>query len=146
MPEETSKPLIVADAKNGIKVNSGVVAKQFRDEIKSKVAAMQDQGLGTCQPTHVVLLHSSKSVWLIYCCYYFFRTTAFGRFACQQRPCGKTICGVDWSRLQKRWSPIRVTNGGRSNWCRECFDWCQWRSQSSWYHRVLSHFWTRRIL
>jgi hypothetical protein len=42
-----TKPLIVADAEIGIKVNSGVVAKQFRDEIKSKVAAMKDEGLGT---------------------------------------------------------------------------------------------------
>jgi hypothetical protein len=40
------KPLIVADASKGIKVNSGVIAKKFRDEIKAKVASMTAQGLG----------------------------------------------------------------------------------------------------
>lgn len=39
-------PLIVADSTKGIKVNSGVVAKQFRDEIKAKVAKMTASGQG----------------------------------------------------------------------------------------------------
>ena len=42
------KPLIVADPTKGIKVNSGVVAKQFRDELKAKVAALKERGLGMC--------------------------------------------------------------------------------------------------
>lgn len=37
-------PLIVADPTKGIKVNSSVVAKQFRDEIKNKVAKMTANG------------------------------------------------------------------------------------------------------
>jgi hypothetical protein len=47
MASEESKPLIVADATKGIKVNAAVVAKAFRDEVKSKVVAMKKAGLGT---------------------------------------------------------------------------------------------------
>ncbi|KAL3938217.1 MAG: hypothetical protein SGBAC_006824 [Bacillariaceae sp.] len=36
--------LIVGDSTKGVKVNSGVVAKQFRDEIKAKVAKMTANG------------------------------------------------------------------------------------------------------
>ena len=39
-------PLIVADPKKGVKVDSGVVAKQFRDEIKEKVAKLIANGEG----------------------------------------------------------------------------------------------------
>jgi hypothetical protein len=42
----TTTPLIVADATKGIKVNAAVVAKPFRDEIKAKVEAMKQQGVG----------------------------------------------------------------------------------------------------
>jgi hypothetical protein len=42
--EET--PLVVADPTKGIKVNAGVIAKPFRDEIKEKVETMKKQGLG----------------------------------------------------------------------------------------------------
>ena len=42
-----SKPLIVADSTKGIKVNAGVIAKPFRDEIKAKVEAMKKAGKGT---------------------------------------------------------------------------------------------------
>jgi hypothetical protein len=44
---EEAKPVIMADATKGIKVNAGVVAKPFRDEIKAKVAAMKSDGIGT---------------------------------------------------------------------------------------------------
>jgi hypothetical protein len=44
---EESTPLIVADASKGIKVNAGVIAKPFRDEIKVKVQSMVKQGIGT---------------------------------------------------------------------------------------------------
>jgi hypothetical protein len=44
---EGTKPVIVADATKGIKVNAAVVAKPFRDEIKAKTAAMKAAGLGT---------------------------------------------------------------------------------------------------
>jgi hypothetical protein len=44
---EESTPLIVVDATKGIKVNAGVVATPFRDEIKAKVQSMVKQGIGT---------------------------------------------------------------------------------------------------
>jgi hypothetical protein len=44
---EESTPLIVADATKGIKVNAGVIAKPYRDEIKAKVQSMVKQGIGT---------------------------------------------------------------------------------------------------
>lgn len=43
----SSKPLIVADPTKGFKVNAGVVAKPFRDEIKAKVEKMKNLGVGT---------------------------------------------------------------------------------------------------
>ena len=44
--KEEKTPLIVADSTKGIKVNAGVIAKPFRDEIKEKVERMKQQGLG----------------------------------------------------------------------------------------------------
>ena len=42
-----NKPtLIVSDPTKGVKVNAGVVAKPFRDEIKAKVEAMKQAGFG----------------------------------------------------------------------------------------------------
>ncbi len=46
MSGQISKPLIEADPDKGIKVNAGVVAKAFRDEIKQKVERMKQDGLG----------------------------------------------------------------------------------------------------
>lgn len=46
MIEQNSKPLIEADQAKGIKVNAGVIAKSFRDEIKEKVGAMKQEGIG----------------------------------------------------------------------------------------------------
>ena len=46
MSEQISKPLIEADPDKGVKVNAGVVAKAFRDEIKQKVERMKQDGLG----------------------------------------------------------------------------------------------------
>lgn len=43
---DTNKPLIVADPTKGVKVNSSVVAKPFRDELKAKVEEMKQMGLG----------------------------------------------------------------------------------------------------
>jgi hypothetical protein len=42
----TSTPLIVADPTKGTKVDAGIVAKSFRDEIKAKVAELKTQGIG----------------------------------------------------------------------------------------------------
>ena len=54
MAETQSKPVIVADPTKGVKVNAGVVAKPFRDELKAKVSEMKAMGLGTCLlVTHV---------------------------------------------------------------------------------------------
>eukprot|EP00980_Cylindrotheca_fusiformis_P015361 scaffold4306_cov154-Cylindrotheca_fusiformis.AAC.7 len=54
---KNNKPLIVADAKKGVKVNSGVVAKQFREEIKAKVDSMKKQGI---EPPLLVGLLANK--------------------------------------------------------------------------------------
>jgi hypothetical protein len=43
---DVPKPLIVADPQKGIKMDVGVVAQPFRDEIRAKVAAMKNLGLG----------------------------------------------------------------------------------------------------
>jgi|Transcript_5272 methylenetetrahydrofolate dehydrogenase (NAD+) len=45
MSEQISKPLIEADPDKGVKVNAGVVAKAFRDEIRQKVERMKQDGL-----------------------------------------------------------------------------------------------------
>jgi hypothetical protein len=52
---ESSKPLIVADPTKGVKVNAGVVAKPFRDELKAKVEEMKKMGLGTSTDVELVL-------------------------------------------------------------------------------------------
>lgn len=49
MSEKKSKQLIDADPVKGVKVNAGVVAKAFRDEIKEKVEAMKQEGIGKLQ-------------------------------------------------------------------------------------------------
>ena len=46
MTEENKKRLIEADPAKGVKVNAGVIAKPFRDEIKGKIEAMKREGLG----------------------------------------------------------------------------------------------------
>ena len=43
---QNSQPLVVSDPTKGVKVNAGVVAKSFRDEIKVKVEAMKKEGIG----------------------------------------------------------------------------------------------------
>ena len=42
-----SAALIVADPTKGIKIDAGIVAKSFRDEIKQKVAKLNAEGIGT---------------------------------------------------------------------------------------------------
>ena len=42
-----TKEVIVADPSKGVKVDVSVVAKPFRDEIKQKVKALKDHGIGT---------------------------------------------------------------------------------------------------
>ena len=46
MSEDNSKPVIEADSSQGVKVNAGIIAKPFRDEIKKKVEAMKQEGIG----------------------------------------------------------------------------------------------------
>ena len=53
--DASSKPLIVADATKGIKVNAGIIAKPFREEIKAKTEAMKKAGKGTSSSTNLVL-------------------------------------------------------------------------------------------
>lgn len=57
MSEESSKPLIEADPTKGIKVNAGVVAKSYRDEIKAKVEALKQEGV---EPPLLVGLLANK--------------------------------------------------------------------------------------
>jgi len=46
MTANTDK-LVVADTSKGIKVNSGVIAQPFRDEIKERVQQLNQHGIGT---------------------------------------------------------------------------------------------------
>ena len=41
-----AKPVIEAKVNEGIRVDASVVAKPFRQEIKTKVAALKKQGIG----------------------------------------------------------------------------------------------------
>lgn len=52
---DVPKPLIVADPKKGVKMDVGVVAQPFRDEIRAKIAAMKKAGLGEFTIRHFVL-------------------------------------------------------------------------------------------
>ena len=50
--------LIVADPSKGIKVDSGIVAKSFRDEIKQKVEDLKKEGIGKhAMECHVTSCH-----------------------------------------------------------------------------------------
>jgi hypothetical protein len=40
------KPVIVADPTKGVKLDAGLVAQPFRNEIKAKVEAMKQAGMG----------------------------------------------------------------------------------------------------
>lgn len=57
MSQNDTKPLVVADPTKGVKVNAGVVAKSFRDEIKAKVATMKQDGI---EPPLLVGLLANK--------------------------------------------------------------------------------------
>ncbi len=41
-----STPLITVDPTKGIKVDAGIIATSFRDEIKKQVADLKKQGIG----------------------------------------------------------------------------------------------------
>jgi hypothetical protein len=48
------KAIIVSDPTKGVKVNASVVAQSFREEIRSKVQKLKEQGIGEllpCLPT-----------------------------------------------------------------------------------------------
>jgi hypothetical protein len=49
--------LIVADPNKGIKVDSGIVAKSFRDEIKQKVDDLKKEGIGKTNTKTVIELN-----------------------------------------------------------------------------------------
>jgi hypothetical protein len=135
MTDTASKPLIVADATKGIKVNATVVAKHFRDEIKAKVAAMKEQGLGTSLFESLMLnklafyrsLHSWRRrneyvsdiiiiiIILILIIFFLFRASSIGRFVGQQGSGGQTIRRMDRPGLQKRRLAVRIEDHGRSH-------------------------------
>jgi hypothetical protein len=43
---DITKPVVVADPTKGVKLNASLVAQPFRDEIKAKVEAMKQAGVG----------------------------------------------------------------------------------------------------
>jgi len=57
MSEQNSKPLIEADPAKGVKINAGIIAKSFRDEVKEKVGAMKLEGI---EPPLLVGLLANK--------------------------------------------------------------------------------------
>jgi len=57
MSQNDTKPLVVADPTKGVKVNAGVIAKSFRDEIKATVATMKKDGI---EPPLLVGLLANK--------------------------------------------------------------------------------------
>lgn len=130
MSEQISKPLIEADPDKGVKVNAGVVAKAFRDEIKHKVERMKQEGLGklerrgeyrrltrittTFKISETRLATMAKSPVLTHTlsslpsC----RTASPCWSVGQQRPCCSKIRRVDWQGLSCRWITIRIENSG----------------------------------
>ena len=62
MSKQSSKPLIEADPTKGVKVNAGVVAKSFRDEIKAKVGAMKHKGIGKFKLRWLLIFDAVKVI------------------------------------------------------------------------------------
>ena len=54
------KPLVLADPAKGTKMDASIVAKSFRNEIKAKVVAMKQAGIGTLENICFVSLSSSQ--------------------------------------------------------------------------------------
>jgi hypothetical protein len=44
---DITKPVVVADPTKGVKLDASLVAQPFRNEIKAKVQAMKQAGVGT---------------------------------------------------------------------------------------------------
>jgi len=57
MSEQNSKPLIEADPAKGVKINAGIIATSFRDEIKKKIGTMKKEGI---EPPLLVGLLANK--------------------------------------------------------------------------------------
>ena len=47
VPSSERKPLVLADPAKGTNMDASIVAKSFRNEIKAKVVAMKQAGIGT---------------------------------------------------------------------------------------------------
>jgi hypothetical protein len=56
------KPLVLADPAKGTKMDASIVAKSFRNEIKAKVVAMKQAGIGTLKNKCFVSLSYSHSI------------------------------------------------------------------------------------
>ena len=54
------KPLVMADPAKGTKMDAGIVAKSFRNEIKAKVVAMKQAGIGTLKNVSFPYRHSMR--------------------------------------------------------------------------------------
>jgi hypothetical protein len=62
MADKTTK-LVAADPASGVKVNAGIIAQPFRDEIKQKVEQLKAKGIGTCRlfrRPSILTLHLQK--------------------------------------------------------------------------------------
>jgi hypothetical protein len=46
---EACKPVVAADPTKGVTLDAGLVAQPFRNEIKAKVEAMKQNGMGACR-------------------------------------------------------------------------------------------------
>jgi hypothetical protein len=73
----TTTTLIQADPNKGIKVDAGIIAKPFRDEIKERVRQLNEQGFGTFahsfirldsnkRPFVSLINYKSNLYWLFY--------------------------------------------------------------------------------
>lgn len=54
------KPLVMADPAKGTKMDASIVAKSFRNEIKAKVVAMKQAGIGTLKNVSFPCRHSMR--------------------------------------------------------------------------------------
>jgi hypothetical protein len=61
-----TKPVVVADPTKGVKLDASLVAQPFRDEIKAKVEAMKQSGLGAFSNTGSIIRRRHVCVvWIV---------------------------------------------------------------------------------
>lgn len=55
MTDVNSEPMIEKDMNQGVKVDSSIVAKPFRDEIRRKVQLLKSHGIGVSSTVRMIL-------------------------------------------------------------------------------------------